>query len=54
MSALTLTYNAGDERRRVRSAQQGRQWVVVDELGDDKRIVESDIFEQDEAAAVAA
>lgn len=34
MSALTLTYNAGDEQRRVRAAQQGRQWVVVDELDD--------------------
>lgn len=53
MSPLTLTYNAGDEQRRVRAAQQDRQWVVVDELDDDRRTVESDIPEEDEAAAVA-
>jgi hypothetical protein len=53
MSALTLTYNAGHAQRRVRAAKHGRQWLVVDELGDDKRTVESDIPEEDEAVAIA-
>jgi len=53
MSALTLTYNAGAEQRLVRAAQQGEQWLVVDELGDDRRTVESDIPEEGEALAIA-
>ena len=53
MSALALTYNAGDAQRRVRAAQHRRQWLVVDELGDDRRTVESGIPEENEAVAIA-
>jgi hypothetical protein len=53
MSALALTYNAGAEQRLVRAAQEGRQWLVVDEFGDDRRTVESDIREEGEAVAIA-
>ncbi len=40
MSTLTLTYSAGAEQRHVRATRDGMYWLVVDELGDDKRIVE--------------
>lgn len=52
MSAFTLTYNAGAELRRVRATRSGRQWLVLDELGDDKRVVEL-VDALDEADAVA-
>lgn len=53
MSALTLTYSAHAKQRLVRAAQQETQWLVVDELGDDRRTVESDIPEEGEALAIA-
>lgn len=52
MSSLTLSYNAGDERRHVRATRSGRGWLVLDELGEDKRVVEL-VDALDEAAALA-
>ena len=47
----TLTYTAGDEQRVVRATAEGGQWVVLDELGDDRRVVER-VDADGEAAAI--
>ena len=57
---MTLTYTAGTDQRSVRIVRDDEDpsWVVLDELGDDTRVVERvdgvDDAQRDEAESIAA